>query len=81
MAQEAGGLNHKDRLNRMSPAAQRASLGDVLYDTINLANALRAAHNGLVAKLDLDAGVTDTNYTSLWGVGATTPAVVLPENR
>ncbi len=29
---------------------------------------LRTQINGIVAKLDADAGVTDTNYTALWAV-------------
>ncbi len=31
--------------------------------------AIKASINGITAKLDADAGVTDTNYTSLWAVG------------
>ena len=30
-------------------------------------NNVIAAINGITLKLDADAGVTDTNYTSLWG--------------
>lgn len=60
-------INHQDRLNRCMPAAKGAKLGDVIYDLIN-------QHNKLLAKLDLDAGVTDTTYTSLC-------SVTLPENR
>lgn len=48
----------KDQLNRMNPAAADARLGDLLDDLIK-------KHNALLAKLDLDAGVTDTNYTAL----------------
>ena len=79
MPQEAGGLNHKARLNNMTPAAQRAALGDVVYDLINAFNDLRAKHVLLTAKLDADAGVTDTNYTAL--TNPSVVAVVLPENR
>ncbi len=46
------------QLNRMNPAAADAKLGDVLADLI-------AKHNALLAKLDADVGVTDTNYTAL----------------
>lgn len=31
--------------------------------------ALQAKHNALLAKLDADAGVTDTNYSALHAVG------------
>lgn len=34
--------------------------------------ALRTAHNGVAAKLDADAGVTDTNYTALYAAPAAT---------
>lgn len=34
--------------------------------------ALRAAIIGINAKLDADAGVTDTNYTALWTPAAQT---------
>ena len=33
---------------------------------------LRAAITGITAKLDADAGVTDTNYGALWNPTATT---------
>jgi len=52
------GRNLKDELNRMNPAAAHVKLGDVVDELI-------AKHNALLAKLDADAGVTDTNYTSL----------------
>lgn len=59
------------QLNKLAPAAADAKLGDVLADLISELNALKTKHNALVAKLDLDAGVTDTNYTSLTGVTST----------
>lgn len=31
--------------------------------------ALRAAHNALLAKMDTDAGITDSNYAALHAVG------------
>lgn len=45
-------------------------------DLATLANELRTTHNALLAKLDADAGVTDTNYAATNGV--TAPAVVYP---
>jgi hypothetical protein len=45
----------KDELNRCMPAAAHAKLGDLLDEMI-------IKHNALAAKLDADAGVTDTNY-------------------
>jgi len=53
--------NLQDELNRMAPAAAHAKLGDIVNDLIT-------KHNAVCAKLDLDAGVTDTNYTSLHAV-------------
>lgn len=49
------------QLNRMNPTAFDAKLGDLLNDLIT-------KHNALLAKLDADAGVTDTNYTALHSV-------------
>lgn len=57
MATKNGTGNLKDELNRMNPAASHAKLGDLLDEMIT-------KHNSLVAKLDADAGVTDTNYAA-----------------
>lgn len=46
-----------DELNRCMPAAAHAKLGDLLQEIIT-------KHNALAAKLDADAGVTDTNYAA-----------------
>lgn len=50
----------------MSEITKRGMLqGDLiqhLADLTTAVNALRADHNTLVAKLNLDAGVTDVNY-------------------
>lgn len=46
-----------DELNRCMPAAAHAKLGDLLQEMIT-------KHNALAAKLDADAGVTDTNYAA-----------------
>ena len=37
---------------------------------------LKADHNGAMTKLDGDAGVTDTNYSSLRAIAAPDPASV-----
>lgn len=66
-------------LNNMSPAANRAKLGNVLADLVAAHNDLRAKYVALLGKLDLDAGVTDINYTSL--ESPTLPAVVDLESR
>lgn len=58
MANINGTGNLQDELNRMNPAAGHAKLGDLLDEIIT-------KHNSLAAKLDADAGVTDTNYSSL----------------
>lgn len=52
----------QNQLNRMNPTAADAKLGDLLKELID-------KHNALCAKLDADAGVTDTNYTALHRVG------------
>ena len=51
----------REQLNRSSPAAADAKLGDVLTDLVKNFNAL-------AAKLDADAGVTDTNYAATLAV-------------
>jgi hypothetical protein len=48
-------------VNNMVPVADYIKLGNVLNDLIT-------NHNALCAKLDADAGVTDTNYTALLGI-------------
>ena len=54
-------LDPKDVLNRDMPANARVQLGDVIDELIT-------KHNAAMAKLDADAGVTDTNYTTLYRV-------------
>ncbi len=49
--------DHTDRLNRMNPPSHDASVGTALSEAITNFNAL-------LAKLDADAGVTDTDYAS-----------------
>lgn len=51
----------QSQLNRMNPAAADAKLGDLLNEIIT-------KHNALLAKLDADAGVTDTNYVATLAV-------------
>ena len=57
MASKNGTGNLRDELNRMNPASNHAMLGDVIEEIIT-------KHNALAAKLDADAGVTDTNFAS-----------------
>jgi hypothetical protein len=42
----------------------------VINQVVTLANELKADHNGAMTKLDADAGVTDTNYSSLRAIAA-----------
>ena len=67
----------QEKLNKLTPAAQKAGMGDVLAELITETNrletqvaALTSKFNAVLAKLDADAGVTDTNYTSLQGASA-----------
>ena len=69
----------QDIVNKTTPGTAKAKVGDVIAELTAQVNALTAQHNALTAKLDLDAGVTDTNYTSLTGVPAT--PIVSMENR
>ena len=50
-------IDPKDALNRAMPANARVQLGDVVDDLIT-------KHNALLAKLDADVGVTDTDYVA-----------------
>lgn len=47
--------NLQDELNRMNPAAHHAQLGSVIEELIT-------KHNELLAKLDADIAVTDSDY-------------------
>ena len=57
MAVNKGGFDVKAGLDKAMPMAAKAKLGTTLDDVIN-------AINALAAKLDNDAGVTDTNYAA-----------------
>jgi hypothetical protein len=63
--------SRQEKVNKSSPALSKAKLGDVVAELVAQVNALTTAHNAMAAKLDADAGVTDTNYTALTGVSAT----------
>jgi hypothetical protein len=47
-----------------------SDLVDDLNAIKNLVNELKADHNALLAKLDADTGVADTNYAALHSVSA-----------
>lgn len=47
--------------------AHRSTRGADFYALVQAYNSLATKHNALCAKLDLDAGVTDTTYVSLNG--------------
>lgn len=51
----------KELLNSSSPAADYTKLGNLLDEMIT-------KHNALCAKLDADAGVTDTNFAATLGI-------------
>jgi hypothetical protein len=63
--------SRQEKVNKSMPALSKAKLGDVIAELTAQVNVLTAAHNVLVAKLNLDAGVTDTNYAAV----AATPIV------
>ena len=69
----------QDGVNKATPAMSKAKLGDVVQELTDQVNSLTTKYNALCAKLDLDAGVTDTTYTSLCGAPATT--IVSMEKR
>lgn len=68
-------------LNGMCAAGEMAQLGTLINSIINLLNELRTdmiaaadSYNAVLAKLDADAGVTDTNYMSGYGQAGVTTA-------
>jgi hypothetical protein len=65
------------RINKIS----KEKVGDVLADLIAAHNALATKYNALLAKLDADAGVTDTNYVANVGVTGGTLKVTDLESR
>ena len=75
--------HHIRDLNRTTPAARDAQMGQVVADLITQVNALvadlaalRTQYNAVMTKLDADAGVTDTNYNATRAMAAMTAAAV-----
>ena len=54
----------QDKLNRCMPIAHDVMLGDLPQEVVTAYNDLKTKYNALLAKLDADAGVTDTNYAA-----------------
>ena len=59
----------KDRLGNARASKEFTELRNLLVGVQADLEALRTKHNALLAKLDIDAGVTDTNYAALLTVG------------
>lgn len=83
MSRSPSPLTPQAKLNKVSPGASEVGLGDILNDlitTVNLlvtaVNALAADHNTLRAKLNADAGVTDTNYAASTAAAQTAVATL-----
>lgn len=62
---------NQEMVNKAMPANAKVKAGDVMAELIAQVNALTTKHNALLAKLDADAGVTDTNYAATNAVTAT----------
>lgn len=60
----------KDRLGNARSTKENTEIRALFASIQADLEALRAKHNALLAKLDADAGVTDSNYNSLHAVGA-----------
>lgn len=78
MSRSPSPFSVQQKLNKISPGAAEAGLGDILNDLITAVSALQTAvvaltadHNTVVAKLNLDAGVTDVNYAVSTAVAQT----------
>lgn len=52
----------RQKLNRLTPGAAEVLLGNIVNELITAVNQLIADKAVLEAKLNADAGVTDTNY-------------------
>lgn len=59
----------KDRLGNARATKGNTEIRAILTSVQADLEALRSKHNALLAKLDNDSGVTDTNYNSLHAVG------------
>lgn len=59
----------KDRLGNARATKENTEIRNILASVQADLEALRSKHNALLAKLDADAGVTDTNFASLHTVG------------
>lgn len=81
MSRSPSPFSVQQKLNKVSPGAAEAGLGDIINDLITAATALQTAvvaltadHNTVVAKLNADAGVTDVNYAGSTAVAQTAVA-------
>ena len=59
----------KDRLNNIKAQKDIVEMKNLLLSMQADLEALRTKHNAVCAKLDADAGVTDTNFAALHNVG------------
>lgn len=59
----------KGRLGNARATKENTEIRAILASVQADLESLRAKHNALLAKLDADAGVTDTNFASLHAVG------------
>lgn len=64
----SGAMRVAERLS--SRADVPNDVKELLFAMAEDIQVLKTALAGVTAKLDLDAGVTDTNYSSLWPVSA-----------
>lgn len=60
----ADNIDYQHRLNKAYPTAADIKLGDTLQEIIAAYNDLATKFNAVLAKLDADVGVTDTNYAA-----------------
>jgi len=64
------------RLNNMCDAANQYGLATQLNIIIALLSELKTNFNSLLTKLDSDAGVTDTDYSSSLAASSSTPSTI-----
>ena len=72
-------IDRTDALNRAMPVNADLQLGTAINEIIAAYNDLRARYVALLAKMDLDAGITDTDYAAT--VAPTEAALALLNDR
>lgn len=74
MSRKPSPFTNRHKLNNSTPAAREVSLGLIVEQLLDKSIEQQAVIATLVAKLNADAGVTDTNYVGVATAALTTLA-------